>query len=144
MLSTCSETDIVIFLINLTCTVVIKIKRGSKEHINSLFQGDCTQTSKLSTIIHVVINVFITLLLGALNMCMQLLAAPTRSGIDKAHKKNKWLDIGVPSLRKWSARIKTAWATVVSLRLEMLRLLSLGICMLEPIQVLGSSICVYV
>lgn len=32
-------------------------------------------------------------------MCMQLLAAPTRSEIDRAHKDFYWLDIGVPCIR---------------------------------------------
>ena len=32
---------------------------------------------------------------------MQLLAAPTRSEIDKAHAKRLWLDIGVTSLRNF-------------------------------------------
>ena len=30
---------------------------------------------------------------------MQRLASPTRRELDKAHKKHKWLDIGVPSFR---------------------------------------------
>jgi len=39
-----------------------------------------------------------TLLLGASNFAMQVLAAPTREEVDRAHSKGKWLDIGVPSL----------------------------------------------
>ena len=49
-----------------------------------------------------------------LDYCAQLLAAPTRSEVDKAHHNGEWLDIGVPSLRNlWKKRIagprKAAW-----------------------------------
>lgn len=96
---TCSVTSVVIFLINLSCTIVFKAKWGADSDINSLYQGECSKTGKISTGLHVIINILSTLLLGALNLCMQLLAAPTRSEIDRAHKEFVWLDIGVPSLR---------------------------------------------
>ena len=89
----------VIFLINLTCTIVFKVKWGSDSDINTLYQGDCSKAEKLSTGLHAVINLLSSLLLGASNLCMQLLVAPTRSEIDIAHKKFVWLDVGVPSLR---------------------------------------------
>lgn len=98
-MQTCTVTSVVIFLINLSCTVLFKAKWGSENDINSIYQGDCSQTEKISTGLHVVINLLSTLLLGASNLCMQLLAAPTRSEIDKAHEKFVWLDTGVPSIR---------------------------------------------
>lgn len=96
---TYSLTAALIFLINLTSTAVLRWKWGSNNDINELFQGDCSRTEKISAGLHVIINLLSTLLLGASNMCMQLLAAPTRSEIDKAHKDFVWLDIGMPSLR---------------------------------------------
>ncbi|KAH7310596.1 hypothetical protein B0I35DRAFT_412089 [Stachybotrys elegans] len=45
------------------------------------------------------INIMSTLLLGASNNCAQLLSAPTRQDIDKAHSRGRWLDIGVGSVR---------------------------------------------
>lgn len=99
VLLTCSSTAVVIFLINLTSTAVLKAKWGSDDDINDIFKGDCSRTQQISTAIHLVINLLSTLLLGASNMCMQLLAAPTRSEIDRAHKRFTWLDIGAPSLR---------------------------------------------
>ncbi len=74
-----------------------KREMGSNDDINDIFQGDCSRTEIISAGLHVIINVLSTLLLGASNMCMQLLAAPTRSEIDKAYKDFVWLDIGVPS-----------------------------------------------
>lgn len=99
MLLTCSLTAVVIFLINFSSTIVLKMKWGSASDINDIFKGDCSRTEQISTGLHLVINLLSTLLLGASNMCMQLLVAPTRSEIDRAHKKFAWLDIGVPSLR---------------------------------------------
>jgi hypothetical protein len=53
----------------------------------------------LGTGFHVGINILSTLLLGASNLCMQLLVAPTRQEIDDAHRKKIWFDIGIPSWR---------------------------------------------
>jgi hypothetical protein len=64
-----------------------------------LFQGNCKTTNALDTLIHLVINILSTSLLGASNYCMQGLNAPTRDEVDAAHKKNKWVNISVPSLR---------------------------------------------
>ena len=98
-MQTCCVTSVVIFLINLSCTIVFKTKWGSDGDINSIYQGDCHKAEKISTGLHVVINLLSTLLLGTSNLCMQLLAAPRRSEIDRAHGKFVWLHIGVPSLR---------------------------------------------
>lgn len=86
-------------LIHLSCTNVFKAKWGSDSDINALYQDDCSKTEKISSGLHVVINLLSTLLLGASNLRMQLLAAPTRSEIDRAHQKFVWRDIGVPSIR---------------------------------------------
>lgn len=45
------------------------------------------------------INILSTLLLSSSNMFMQLLLAPTRAEIDAMHKKQRWVDIGIPNLR---------------------------------------------
>jgi hypothetical protein len=50
--------------------------------------------------------------MGASNFSMQLLAAPTRGKVDKAHSRSVWLDIGVPSLRNItyiSGRRRLVW-----------------------------------
>ncbi|KAJ7832670.1 hypothetical protein B0H14DRAFT_2802673, partial [Mycena olivaceomarginata] len=51
------------------------------------------------TALHVLLNVLSTLLLGAGNYCMQLLASPSRSEADNAHACGVALDIGVPSIK---------------------------------------------
>jgi hypothetical protein len=64
-----------------------------------IFAGDCITTSRLNTAAHIVINILSSMLLGASNLCMQLLSAPTRAEVDRAHQKRTWLDIGIPNLR---------------------------------------------
>jgi hypothetical protein len=63
------------------------------------FMGSCKTASRLTTVLHLIINILSSLLLAASNYCMQRLVAPTRQEIDAAHAKKKWLDIGKPSLR---------------------------------------------
>ncbi|KEF52144.1 uncharacterized protein A1O9_11770 [Exophiala aquamarina CBS 119918] len=53
--------------------------------------------------LHLALNVISTLLLGDSNYCMQCLSAATRSDINRAHTRGKWLDVGVPSTRNPSA-----------------------------------------
>jgi hypothetical protein len=68
----------------------------------SIFQGSCHKAVELNAAIHFILNDLSTLLMGASNFGMQLLAAPTRGEVDKAYSKSVWLDIGVPSLRNIS------------------------------------------
>ena len=99
VLKTCSVTAVTIFIINLVCTIIFKVKWGSANDIGTLFKGDCIRTHRLNSLLHVLINILSTLLLGSSNLCMQLLVAPRRSEIDRAHRKFTWLDTGVPSVR---------------------------------------------
>lgn len=71
----------------------------TSDGVVELYQGDCATIKRAVTWAHVVINVLGTVLLGASNLTLQLLVAPTRKEVDAAHAKGTWLDIGVPSLR---------------------------------------------
>ena len=64
--------------------------------------GSCDKTKKITLWVDLAINILSTILLSASNNCTQLLSAPTREDIDKAHAKRRWLDIGVPSVRNLS------------------------------------------
>lgn len=64
-----------------------------------LYHGDCAFVKRVNALAHIVINVLGTLLLGASNLTLQLLVAPTRKEVDEAHANGTWLDIGVPSFR---------------------------------------------
>lgn len=67
--------------------------------IATVFEGSCSTVNQISTATHLVINILSTLLLAASNTCMQVLVAPTREEIDRAHAKRRWLDVGVNTLR---------------------------------------------
>ena len=63
-----------------------------------LHKGSCSQTSVSYTSWHVLINILSTILLGSSNAASQILAAPTRDEVDKAHVSGKYLHVGVLDL----------------------------------------------
>jgi hypothetical protein len=67
--------------------------------IAQVFEGSCIEAEKINTWVHLGINALSTMLLSGSNYCMQILSAPTRKEVDKAHARKQWLDIGVPSVR---------------------------------------------
>ena len=86
-------------LINLTLTIWAWKSFGVHDGFGTIQHGQCARTRKLSLWFHFAINVFGTALLSASNYIMQCLSFSTRQDIDKAHARNQWLDIGVPSIR---------------------------------------------
>lgn len=73
--------------------------------ITTLHEGSCAVVNTWSMILHALINILGSVLLGASNYTMQCLAAPTRKDLDRVHAKGNWLDIGVPSVRHLALRI---------------------------------------
>lgn len=97
--SVCAGTAGVVLLINSILTLWASIKYGNEGGFATLQEGSCKKTKTLSLWLHLAINVLSTLLLSASNYSMQCLASPTREEVDKAHRRQIWLDIGVPSVR---------------------------------------------
>jgi hypothetical protein len=115
----CTITAATVLIINIILAAVIPTKVGT------LPAGDCEETKRLNIGFHVVINILSTLLLGASNYSMQCLVAPTRCDINKAHRQNIWMDIGVPSIRNilhisWRRRILWWFLLVSSVPLHLL------------------------
>ena len=71
--------------------------------IYMVYWGSCSKTETKDTWVHLALNVVATGLLASSNYCMQLLSAPSRTEVDKAHAKQRWLDIGIPSVRNLSS-----------------------------------------
>lgn len=91
-------------LINFSLATWAWVNFGTtSDGVVELYQGDCAIVKQADTGAHIVINILGTLLLGASNLILQLLVAPTRKEVDAAHAKGIWLDIGVPSLRNLRA-----------------------------------------
>ena len=95
----CASITGIVFLINLISILITTQKINISHGLGTLLRGDCIRTKNSSQWLHLLINLLGTLLLGASNYCMQCLSSPTCKDIDKAHRENMWLDIGVPSLR---------------------------------------------
>lgn len=98
-----ASASAVVTCLNLAFLTWTKVKEQSNSTISSgrvvLFQDNCATVNKWNTVIHFFINAFGTILLSGSNYCMQILSAPTRTEVNKAHARAKWLDIGVMSLR---------------------------------------------
>ncbi|KAF2804655.1 uncharacterized protein BDZ99DRAFT_502510 [Mytilinidion resinicola] len=94
-------TSTIVLAVNVACLIVFSAKYGSTSYrgVVSLYEGDCTRVRITGIVSHLCINILSTLLLGASNLCTQLLVAPTRDEVNKAHRKKIWLDVGVPSWR---------------------------------------------
>ena len=60
--------------------------------------GNCSTLSMINSSVHVALNIISSLFLGAGNYCMQILVAPSRAEMDKAHSKGVSLSIGVPNV----------------------------------------------
>jgi hypothetical protein len=103
MLWTAFGSSATVLLANLVTLIVLMAKFKPNRGVVSMLEGDCSLVKRLDIVAHVFINILGTALLGASNLCMQLLAAPTRKEVNKAHGKGKWLDIGVPSIRNLSS-----------------------------------------
>lgn len=92
-----------IVLMCLALPVLVLTISTTKSHgLEKIFmfrEGACNQISKINKGLHLVLNVVSSLVLASSNFFMQILNAPNRNEIDKAHKKGTWLEIGVPSIR---------------------------------------------
>jgi hypothetical protein len=65
----------------------------------TIIRGSCTAVQNANTGIHAALNVLSTLVLGASTYAMQGLTAPSRSDVNAAHAKGKWVEIGTSSVR---------------------------------------------
>ena len=107
-----------VLILNTLVIVYAAAKYGISNDFGDIYRGHCNLVTKYNILIHIGINVVSTLLLSASNYCAQLLVAPTRSEVDRAHERGDWLDIGVPSLRnlrkrRISRKRKATWALLM-------------------------------
>ncbi|KAH8654796.1 hypothetical protein BGZ61DRAFT_434876, partial [Ilyonectria robusta] len=66
-----------------------------------LYKGPCSQSKTINLSLHLLLNVFGTLILASSNYFMQILNAPSRAELDHAHARSGWVNIGVPSIRNF-------------------------------------------
>ncbi|RPA75210.1 hypothetical protein BJ508DRAFT_332329 [Ascobolus immersus RN42] len=102
--------------INIGLTFYVRSRYQIKNGFGIIYEGSCDKSKQLDTWIHLLINALSSALLAASNYTGQVLSAPTRKDVDRAHAKNIWLDIGVPSLRniRRISRVKSfLWGVLV-------------------------------
>lgn len=81
-----------------------------------LYEADCGTTTKINVLLHLLVNIFSTIILASSNFFMQVLNAPTRKEVDDVHMKGKWLNIGISSFRNafFLSRFKLlAWLSLL-------------------------------
>ena len=97
----CAACVVVVLFINVGLTIYAATNPEYKmeDGVGTLYSGSCDKSKKIGLWLHLLINALSTLLLSGSNYTQQCLTAPTRSEIDAAHAKRRWMDIGVPSVR---------------------------------------------
>ncbi|MCJ1477081.1 hypothetical protein MMC13_005752 [Lambiella insularis] len=91
-------TAFVVMVVNISVLCWVYAKLEIVDGVAIAFEGSCDEMSRISTWSHLAINALSTLLLGASNMGMQCLSAPTRAEVDKSHSQGSWLTIGVQNV----------------------------------------------
>lgn len=85
-------------IVNFTILIVFMRRYPVSGSVGALYYGNCTVVDQVNAALHVIINILSTLLLGASNSCMQILVAPTREDLKRAHEKGKSMAIGVQDM----------------------------------------------
>lgn len=88
-----------IFILNTSIFIFFATRNGLQENLNDLYSQTCHNVEIIDMVIHLLINIFSTIVLAASNFCAQILSAPTRGEVTEAHEKGDWLDIGAPGFR---------------------------------------------
>lgn len=96
IISTLTSTLIICLIISLS-RLAGGLRHGLRTSL--LFKGDCDLSSRYNTWLHLVINAISSGVLASSNFFMQVMVAPTREDIDKAHARSRWVEIGVQSWR---------------------------------------------
>ncbi|OJJ86721.1 uncharacterized protein ASPGLDRAFT_80648 [Aspergillus glaucus CBS 516.65] len=100
----CAFAAAIVLFLNVVLTIIAASiaysKAGDQEFTSAtLYRGKCSTSKNWVRGLLFLINVLSTIMLAASNYCMQCLSAPSRKIVDNAHTQQKWLDIGVPSMK---------------------------------------------
>ena len=146
--SACAISAVVVLFINVGLTIYVATNRKHETEnpeyrrekgIGTLYWGSCEKSKTIGLWLHLGINALSTLLLSASNYTQQCLVAPTRSEIDAAHAREKWMNIGVPSVRNLF-RIKPERTLLwIFIGLTSVPLHLLYVWIATPIQVLANG-----
>ncbi|GAP88890.1 hypothetical protein SAMD00023353_1700470 [Rosellinia necatrix] len=93
----------VVITVGLLASLAVFSKLSDLGSSYIVFEGSCDSSSSISLGIQFAINAISTAILASSNFFMQVIVAPTRRDVDKAHGKRKSVEIGVLSLRNLSS-----------------------------------------
>ena len=115
---------VVVLVANVVLFAWAMTKYNRRSGLAELYNGDCDYVSSRFPWVHLAINICGTILLASSNTAMQIVSAPTRAEIDRAHPKMA-LDIGFLGYQNWpyvATKRKILWAllTLSSLPLTLL------------------------
>ncbi|KAF5019104.1 hypothetical protein F66182_8900 [Fusarium sp. NRRL 66182] len=91
-LARCTAAAAIVTVANITFLIISVPKMDMNSYSGSegaLFSGDCKKAKQLSIWLHLAINILATVLFAAGNYTQQVLTAPTRQEIDRAHEKRQ-------------------------------------------------------
>ncbi|KAK3315700.1 hypothetical protein B0H66DRAFT_559574 [Apodospora peruviana] len=74
---------------------------GSINSAFFLYKGPCRTSTSINIALHLLLNIFSTLILASSSFFMQVVVAPSRADLDRAHRSHRWLDIGVSSIKNF-------------------------------------------
>ena len=93
--------------------VAIKLENG----LGTLYHGSCARVKNLSNYLLIPLNVLGTITLSSSNYVMQILNAPNRQEIEKAHQSACFLNVGIssPSNLRHTSRLKRTLYVLLAL-----------------------------
>ncbi|KAI3320958.1 hypothetical protein HD806DRAFT_546783 [Xylariaceae sp. AK1471] len=86
-------------LVLLLCLLISVSQNESLILPTIIFEGPCTTSSAVSLFLHLLLNIVSGAILASSNFFMQVLSAPSREEINRAHAWLRSLDIGIPSIK---------------------------------------------
>lgn len=89
---------ITILAINLSMTVTFALLARSHKSKSRFYQGDCDTVNGISIGLGFLINALSVALTATSNYCCQIVTAPSREEVDRAHSKRTWVAIGSQSM----------------------------------------------
>jgi hypothetical protein len=112
MLMLQAGTAVMFATVALTLMVIFTMEYAPEGDVGTFMTGNCLTVSRWNSFWHAVMNLASMLFLGAGNYCMQVLVAPSRAEVDKAHREGRSMDIGIHSfgnILRISSKRRITW-----------------------------------
>jgi hypothetical protein len=98
MLMLQAGTAVIFAVVALSLMIMFTVNYAPEGDVGTFMTGNCLTVGRWNSFWHAVLNVASMLFLGAGNYCMQVLVAPSREEVNKAHREGRSMDIGIHSL----------------------------------------------